>query len=135
MKPLRFIQVCSFGYKYGPPPLANMLYDMRFVKNPYYVEELRPMTGADQPVADFILEQDVSKRFLARLSDQLTDMVSGWLDHGHDHETVTIAFGCTGGKHRSVCFAVVCLAILHDVVAKLSPQTSVELIHRDLGRE
>ncbi len=135
MTQLLNIRIVSFGFKYGSPVQSNLLYDVRFVKNPYYEETLRPLTGADKPVADFILGQAVSRRFLRQLKLQLRDALRGYLEHGHDHETVVIAFGCTGGKHRSVCFALQCKRIVRDLSRELSISPKVAVLHRDLGRE
>lgn len=135
MTALTTIRIRSFGYKYGEPPEANLLFDVRFVQNPHYLDELRPLTGADKPVADFILQQDVSQRFLARLGEQLKDTLLGYAANGHDHESIVIAFGCTGGKHRSVCFAIQCQAIVERLVKEHSLTSRIELQHRDIGRE
>jgi len=135
MTTLTTIYIRSFGFKYGEPPVANLVFDMRFIKNPHYVDELRPLTGQEKPVADYILQQDASKRFLERLKEQLRDTLLGYVENGNDHQTVVIAFGCTGGKHRSVCFAIQCRAIVAELVTELSLQSRIEVEHRDIGRD
>lgn len=135
MAPLTNILVMSFGFKYGAPAQANLLYDVRFVQNPHYEEALRPLTGADKPVAEFVFKQAVSQRFVEQLAQQLRGALRGYLEHGHDHETVVIAFGCTGGKHRSVFFAIQCEQIVRDLAEELSISPGLAVLHRDLGKE
>lgn len=135
MPALARIIITSFGFKYGEPPQANLLHDMRFIKNPYYDEELRPLSGEAPAVAEFILAQPESRNFLRRLAEQLNELLPGFLENGHDHETLVIAFGCTGGKHRSVRFAIECRKLVVAALEEHSISSAVELLHRDLGRE
>jgi UPF0042 nucleotide-binding protein len=135
MPALAHIKITSFGFKYGKPSQANLLFDMRFIKNPYYLEQLRPLSGEEPAVAEFILAQSNARHFLSRFSEQLKEMLPGFLANGHDHETLVIAFGCTGGKHRSVCMAIECQKLVRAVLEELSLSSQVELQHRDLGRE
>jgi len=135
MENLSTITIISFGHKHGTPPQANLLYDVRFIKNPYYVERLRPLTGLDQEVQDFFSNEGAAKRFLELLEQQLRDSLPGFIMHGHDHESLTIAFGCTGGKHRSVYFANRCSQIVEKLLRETSQQSRVVQQHRDIDRE
>ena len=119
--------VVSFGFKYGIPVDADFVADMRFLPNPYWVPELRDLTGRDAAVNDFVVSQPGAPAFLdlyAALIDQVAD---GYLVEGKRY--VTIAIGCTGGKHRSVAIAENLAARL----VKAGVETAVH--HRDLGRE
>jgi RNase adapter protein RapZ len=132
---LKQITIISFGHKYGPPPAANLLFDVRFIKNPHYDEQLRPLTGMDQPVQRFFENEPPAVQFLSLLKNLLRQTVVGYLAHGNDHNSLTIAFGCTGGKHRSVYFAVQSESILRELVREFSLTSRVLLEHRDKGRE
>ncbi|MET0739982.1 MAG: RNase adapter RapZ, partial [Candidatus Nanopelagicales bacterium] len=92
--------VMSFGYKYGLPVDADLVVDCRFLPNPHWDPELRPKTGLDQAVSDYVLNQPDAKSFLDRLTEMLNVVTPGFLREGKRH--VTLAIGCTGGKHRSV---------------------------------
>ncbi|MFT0848562.1 RNase adapter RapZ [Actinomycetaceae bacterium L2_0104] len=121
------VTVMSFGFKYGLPLDADNVADVRFLPNPYWVSELRHLTGHDGPVSDYVLSQDGASHFV----QQYSDLMAGILD-GYAHELkpfVTIAIGCTGGKHRSV-------AISEAISANLRERgLAVRTLHRDLGRE
>jgi len=132
---MKQIKLLSFGFKYGEPPAANLLFDMRFLANPFYVEGLRALTGADQPVADYVLTQDAAREFLATLTPLLATAIAGYIRHGHEHDSITIAFGCTGGKHRSVCMTLRAAEIVRDILSQLCIDPQVLIEHRDLGRE
>lgn len=94
------VHLISFGFKYGTPSEADMVYDLRFLPNPYFVPELKPMSGLDAPVADFLLDQDPGKTFVAKLAEFLFYLLPQFESEGRYR--VTIAIGCTGGRHRSV---------------------------------
>jgi UPF0042 nucleotide-binding protein len=94
------IAVMSFGFKYGLPLDADVVFDMRFLPNPFWGPELRPLTGRDAPVAEFVMAQPGAGEFLERASDLLATMTEGYVREGRRY--VTVAVGCTGGKHRSV---------------------------------
>lgn len=97
------VHIISFGFKYGTPSEADMVFDLRFLPNPYFIEELKPLSGLDKEVADFVLAQNPGKEFLERLTDFL-----GYVLGQNDTEgrfRLTIAIGCTGGRHRSVAVA------------------------------
>lgn len=121
------IAVVSFGFKYGVPLDADLVFDMRFLPNPYWIPQLRPFTGRDPEVADFVLAQPGAAEFIERVIDLLEPMLAGYLREGRRY--ITLAIGCTGGKHRSV-------AVAERLAAKLStPEIAALLFHRDLGRE
>lgn len=119
--------VMSFGFKYGIPVDADMVVDMRFLPNPHWVPELRPLTGLDDNVLTYVLAQPAAMQFLDRLEGLLDVVYAGFLQERK--QFITLAVGCTGGKHRSV-------AIAEEVGARMS-QSGVEalVVHRDLGRE
>ncbi|MFX0538722.1 RNase adapter RapZ [Ornithinimicrobium sp. Y1847] len=122
--------VMSFGFKYGIPLDADVVLDLRFLPNPYWVPDLRPYTGKDPEVRDFVLGQDMAGIFLDHAEQMLRTAVQGYLQEGRRY--VTVAVGCTGGKHRSVATAeelVRRLTDLQDSGVTLTP------FHRDLGRE
>lgn len=122
------IAVMSFGFKYGLPLDADVVFDMRFLPNPFWVPELRPLTGRDTPVAEFVLHQEGAEEFVDRAVALLSTMVEGYVREGRRY--VTVAVGCTGGKHRSV-------AVAEALSARLSQESRVDtfIVHRDLGRE
>jgi UPF0042 nucleotide-binding protein len=93
----------SFGYKHGPPRDADLLFDVRFLRNPHYVPELSPLTGLDAPVVDFVTSAPGMEEFLPRLTGLLDFLLPAYAEEGKS--SVVIAFGCTGGRHRSVVLA------------------------------
>ena len=95
--------VVSFGYKYGLPLDADMVFDVRFLPNPHWEDELRPFIGTDPVIQEYVLTKEVTKDFLERLRDLLDMLVPGFLQEGKRY--LTIAVGCTGGRHRSVVIA------------------------------
>lgn len=97
------LHIISFGFKYGVPAEADMVFDLRFLPNPHFVPELRPLSGCDAPVARYVLDLDAGKEFLARLTDFLDFMLEQYEQEGRYR--LTIALGCTGGRHRSVAVA------------------------------
>ena len=119
--------IVSFGFKYGIPIDADMVADVRFLPNPFWSPELRELTGLDAAVNDFVVEQPDAREFLARYSAIIDLVAAGYLREGKRY--VTIAVGCTGGKHRSV-------AVAENLSARLV-RSGVETLvtHRDLGRE
>ena len=94
------ISVVSFGFKHGIPIDSDLVFDVRFLPNPYYVEELRPQTGEDQVVRDYVMDSDVSREFFAKLEDMVDFLIPHYIEEGKSH--LVIAIGCTGGRHRSV---------------------------------
>ena len=97
------IQCKSFGFKYGADTEADLVYDVRCLPNPFYVEELKDKTGLDSDVRDYVMDSEESQVFLNKITDFIDYAVPLYAKEGKSH--LTIAFGCTGGKHRSVTFA------------------------------
>ena len=98
-----YVTILSFGYKYGIPQDADMVFDVRFLPNPYYVEELRAKTGLMQEVRDFVMRNEDSLEFMQRLNGLLDFLIPRFIEEGKNQ--LIIAFGCTGGRHRSVTVA------------------------------
>lgn len=98
-----YLNLLSFGFKYGVPTEADLMFDVRFLPNPYFVEELKGRTGCDQPVIDFIFQHQETKEFLGKLKDMLSFLLPLYKREGKSQ--LTVAIGCTGGKHRSVAVA------------------------------
>jgi len=121
------VTVMSFGFKYGLPMDADNVADVRFLPNPYWVSELRHLTGHDKPVSDFVLGQEGAADFAASYSELMARILEGYAHELKPY--VTIAIGCTGGKHRSVAMAEAVGANLRE------RGHAVRVIHRDLGRE
>ncbi|MCK0113798.1 RNase adapter RapZ [Ornithinimicrobium sp. F0845] len=120
--------VLSFGFKYGIPLDADIVLDLRFLVNPYWQPELRPFTGRDEQVRDYVLGQRGLDAYLDAVTTMLNIAMDGYLSEGRRY--VTVAIGCTGGKHRSV-------AVTEELVKRLEGRAGVALttFHRDLGRE
>ena len=119
--------VVSFGYKYGLPVDADLVVDCRFLPNPHWEPELRPFTGRDEVIKEFVLGRPGAREFLEKYDDLLELLVAGFLREGKRY--VTIAVGCTGGKHRSVVMAEEIAASLRE------DRRDVTVVHRDLGKE
>ena len=121
------VTVVSFGFKYGLPMDADHVADVRFLANPYWITELRHLTGRDVPVRDYVLGLPGARLFVERYVDALEPVLAGY--QHEDKRYATIAIGCTGGKHRSV-------AIAEAVAERLRGRGArVVVTHRDLGRE
>jgi UPF0042 nucleotide-binding protein len=106
------ITCLSFGFKHGIPAQVDLMFDIRFLPNPFYIEELKEKTGLDSEVRDFIMEKEITKILIAKLSDLLDFIVPEYVKEGKSR--LTIAFGCTGGRHRSVAFAEYFCGYLND---------------------
>ncbi|MGN6302782.1 MAG: RNase adapter RapZ [Angustibacter sp.] len=119
--------VMSFGFKYGVPLDADFVLDMRFLPNPHWVEELRPQTGLDAPVSEYVLAQSGADVFLDRFVASLEPVLTGY--EAESKRYMTIAVGCTGGKHRSVAMTTALATRLEALGVQ------VGTLHRDLGRE
>jgi UPF0042 nucleotide-binding protein len=119
--------VLSFGYKYGLPVDADLVVDVRFLPNPYWIPELRDLTGRDSEVRDYVLSQEGASEFLDRYTEILRIVGAGY--RRESKPFLTLAVGCTGGKHRSVVMS----QQLADRLTEMGVHTSV--VHRDLGRE
>ncbi|HEV7957166.1 MAG: RNase adapter RapZ [Microbacteriaceae bacterium] len=122
------ITVLSFGYKYGLPTDADMVVDMRFLPNPFWNPNLRPFTGLDREVSEYVLAQEGAPEFLRDYVSAITPVLAGYQRENKRH--ATIAIGCTGGKHRSI-------AVAQELATRLrnQPGVAVSVKHRDLGRE
>ncbi|MFF1572094.1 RNase adapter RapZ [Leifsonia sp. NPDC058292] len=122
------VTLMSFGFKYGLPPDADMVADARFLPNPFWNPELRPFTGLDDVVRDYVLEQNGATDFIEAYVAALAPVIAGYQRENKRH--ALFAVGCTGGKHRSV-------AIAEELATRLSdlPGIAVNTKHRDLGRE
>jgi UPF0042 nucleotide-binding protein len=121
------VTIISFGYKEGPPPNANVLFDVRFLKNPYWVDELRPLTGLDKAVQDYVLEQEAAKDFLQSIIAMMKSLLPQ-LTELNIYE-FTIAFGCTGGQHRSTALA----ESLSKELKSIFPKYEFACKHRELS--
>ena len=97
------ISVLSFGFKYGIPEDADLVFDVRFLPNPYYVDELRSLTGQDEGVFNYVMDNEIARQFAAKLDDMIKFLIPNYAKEGKT--SLVIAIGCTGGKHRSVTLA------------------------------
>lgn len=122
------ITVMSFGFKYGVPTDADMVFDMRFVPNPFWQPELRPFNGRDKRVSDYVLEQAGVAEFLGGFESMIDAVLTGYDRENKRH--ALLAIGCTGGKHRSVAMTERIAGILRE-----RDDVTVNVRHRDLGRE
>ncbi len=121
------LSIVSFGFKYGLPLDADLVIDMRFLPNPHWIPELRPHTGLDPDVSDYVLSQEGATEFLDRYVELIGLISGGYKREGKRY--LTLAVGCTGGKHRSVATA-------EELRRRLeSDALAVQVVHRDLGRE
>lgn len=118
------VDVMSFGFKHGVPLDADVMFDVRFLTNPYYIPELRPQTGLDKPVAAYVLDQPEAPRFVEDVATLLERLIPLYAASGKAR--LTVAIGCTGGQHRSV-------AITERLAQRLSQRfTDVAPVHRDM---
>ncbi len=120
------VNIMSFGFKYGLPIEADMVFDVRFLPNPYYDAELRPKTGRDAEVREYIFRNDNAAEFLRKLGELISFLVPQYVEEGK--HTLTIAVGCTGGRHRSVAVAEELSALIGGL------GQSAVLIHRDVEK-
>lgn len=122
------ITVLSFGFKYGIPTDSDLVFDVRFLPNPYYYEELKKLSGNDKEVQDFVMGFEVSHRFLDKLIDMIQFLIPNYILEGKNQ--LVIAIGCTGGKHRSVTLA-------NKVYERLQENTeyAVRIEHRDIEKD
>lgn len=122
------ITVMSFGFKYGIPGDADLVFDVRFLPNPYYYEELRPLSGNDKEIQDFVMNFQVAQEFLKKLEEMVGFLIPNYVQEGKNQ--LVIAIGCTGGKHRSVTLA----NKLYECLSKQS-QYGVRIEHRDIPKD
>ena len=120
------VTILSFGFKHGIPEDADLLFDVRFLPNPYYIPELKALTGLDEPVRNFIFQYQQTKDFLEKTEDLLAFLLPNYVDEGKTD--LVIAVGCTGGQHRSSCIA----KELCDFISKRGYVAN--LTHRDMSR-
>ena len=121
------VTVVSFGFKYGIPADADMVFDVRFLPNPYYDLELRPLTGNDEAIQNFVMQYDESKEFLNRTIDLLEFLIPNYIKEGKNG--LVVGVGCTGGKHRSVTLANWICKELQNL------PYSVRIEHRDIEKD
>lgn len=127
LAPTLTITVMSFGFKYGVPIDADLIMDVRFLPNPYYIDELRTLTGLDRPVVEYVFDREETRTFLAKWFDLLEFLAPSYLMEGKAH--LEIAMGCTGGMHRSV-------ALAEETALFLRGQGyTVAVSHRDMGKD
>lgn len=116
------VEMISFGFKYGLPIDADIVMDVRFLPNPHYIADLRPLTGMDQPVYDYVMSFDETEEFYQRFIGLLQTIMPGYVNEGKS--SLTVAIGCTGGQHRSV-------ALTERVGQALAKDYKVNITHRD----
>ncbi|SMO65322.1 RNase adapter RapZ [Melghirimyces algeriensis] len=117
------ITIQSFGFKYGVPIDADLVFDVRFLPNPHYVDSLRPMTGKEQDVYQYVMKWEETRQFLDKLTDMLSFLIPHYQREGKSN--LVVAIGCTGGKHRSV-------AISEYLNQKFKDQEKSQVMHRDI---
>jgi RNase adapter protein RapZ len=127
------VNILSFGYKYGIPVDADLVMDCRFIANPHWIPELRPMTGLDSPVSENVLGTENVQDFLGKYQSLFETMATGFIQEGRKY--LTLAVGCTGGRHRSVAIAAEISKRLNGSAHPTGKSISSQAIHRDLGRE
>ena len=123
-----FITILSFGFKYGIPADSDLVFDVRFLPNPYYVEGLRAKTGNDEEIREYVLQFAEAHEFLHKLEDMLDFLIPNYITEGKNQ--LIISIGCTGGKHRSVTLA----NELHRLLSK-SKEYGLKIEHRDIGKD
>lgn len=121
------VTIVSFGFKYGIPRDADMVFDVRFLPNPYYIPELKAMTGNERKVQDFVMNAPESEEFMDKLKDMMQFLIPNYRKEGKNQ--LVVAIGCTGGKHRSVTLANSLYRAL------LSSSYSIRIEHRDIERD
>ncbi|RKM55136.1 MULTISPECIES: RNase adapter RapZ [unclassified Butyrivibrio] len=120
------VTILSFGFKYGIPSDADLVFDVRFLPNPFYIDELKPQTGNDKPVQDYVKSFPACGEFLDKLTDMLTFLIPGYVQEGKYQ--LVVAIGCTGGQHRSVTIA----NELYDRLKASGGNFGLKLAHRDV---
>ena len=123
-----YITVLSFGFKYGIPSDADLVFDVRFLPNPYYIDTLREKTGNEAEVQDYVMQNDKGRIFLDKLKDMMEFLIPNYILEGKNQ--LVIAIGCTGGKHRSVTLA----NALYQILDK-EENYGVRIEHRDIGKD
>ncbi len=124
-----YVTVLSFGFKYGIPSDADLIFDVRFLPNPYYIEELRPLSGNDKPVQEYVMDNDKAGKFLEMLTDMIRFLIPNYITEGKTQ--LVIGIGCTGGKHRSVTLA----NALYEALAEAESDYGIKIEHRDIEKD
>ena len=125
-----YVTILSFGFKYGIPADSDIVMDVRFLPNPYYVEELRPKTGNDVEIQQYVMKYDEAKIFLNKLEDMVTFLIPHYISEGKNQ--LVISIGCTGGKHRSVTLAN---ELYKRLSKKKNREYGLKIEHRDIGKD
>jgi UPF0042 nucleotide-binding protein len=123
-----YISVLSFGFKYGIPPDSDLVFDVRFLPNPYYIEDLRPQSGNDREVREYVMNNEKAAEFLHKLIDLAEFLIPNYVQEGKTQ--LVISIGCTGGKHRSVTLA----NELFEALSK-NENYGIRVEHRDIGKD
>lgn len=123
-----FVTILSFGFKYGIPADSDLVFDVRFIPNPYYVDELKGLTGNDAPVREFCMKSEAAQEFIEKLEDMVSFLIPKYIDEGKTQ--LVIGVGCTGGKHRSVTMA-------NELYERLKEKEGygIKLSHRDIYKD
>lgn len=122
-----FITIVSFGFKYGIPMDSDLVFDVRFLPNPFYIPKLKPQTGNDKPVRDYVMDSNLAVSFLDKLDDMITFLIPNYILEGKNQLVVSI--GCTGGKHRSVTLA-------NELALRLKHlEYGLKVEHRDIEKD
>lgn len=123
-----FVTILSFGFKYGIPADSDIVMDVRFLPNPYYVEELRPKTGNDPEIQQFVMQYPEAREFIDKLEDMVNFLIPNYISEGKNQ--LVISIGCTGGKHRSVTLA-------NELYKRLDGKNDygLKIEHRDIGKD
>lgn len=122
------VTILSFGFKYGIPNDSDLVFDVRFLPNPYYIDELKSLTGNDKPVSDYVMGFDVAGEFLTKLVDMVKFLIPNYILEGKNQ--LVISIGCTGGKHRSVTLANALYQALQQ-----SEEYGIKIEHRDIEKD
>ncbi len=122
-----FITILSFGFKYGIPVDSDLVFDVRFLPNPFYIAELKKLTGNDAPVKNYVLESPAASVFLDKLEEMLLFLIPNYIEEGKNQ--LVISIGCTGGKHRSV-------TLVNEMAARLNNRSyGLKVEHRDISKD
>lgn len=124
-----FVTILSFGFKYGIPSDSDIVMDVRFLPNPYYVEGLRAKTGNDKEIQDYVMQFPEAKEFVDKLEDMIRFLIPNYISEGKNQ--LVIAIGCTGGKHRSVTLA----NQLYERMNLRDKKYGLKIEHRDIGKD
>lgn len=123
-----YVMILSFGFKYGIPGDADLVFDVRFLPNPYYIQDLRPMSGNDAPVRDYVMSSETARKFLDKLVDMVQFLIPNYVAEGKNQ--LVIGIGCTGGKHRSVTLANALYYVLEQ-----EEGYGLKIEHRDIEKD